>query len=257
MCLIILALNKHPRYKLILAANRDEFFNRPTVEADFWEEHKNILAGRDKLSNGTWLGISKSGRFTAITNYRDPGLNRTNTSSRGTLSKNFLLGATNVRSFISQISEEKQNYNGFNILLSDNGLRSLYHYSNISNETTKISDGVHGLSNHLLDTNWPKVATGKKNLGKILEAGSIDLADLIEMLKNETYAPDNALPNTGISFHLEKKLSPVFISMKGYGTRCSTALLLDYDHMLSFREVSYNENKEVISEKNFSFELKS
>jgi len=257
MCLILFVLNEHPKYKFILAANRDEFFSRPSYKSDYWSENKNVLGGRDELSKGTWLGINKSGRFIAITNYRDPNFDRENIKSRGEISKDFLLSDMNVHSFISQISNEKKLYNGFNILLSDNGFDSLYHYSNVSDETTNISDGCHGLSNHLLDTNWPKVGTGKNELTKIIKSDSIDVKDLIIMLKDEVIAPDDALPNTGISYDLEKKLSPVFISMKGYGTRCSSAMLIDKNNHLSFLEVSYNENKVVLSEQDFNMQLKS
>lgn len=256
MCLILFAFNKHPKYKLILAANRDEYFNRPTLIANYWEENCEILGGRDIQSKGTWLGINKNGKFIAITNYRDPKIEKKQALSRGDLSKRFLSNDQNIPSFLSDVSNNAENYNGFNLLLSDDGFDTMYHYSNISKTTFKISDGIHGLSNHLLDSSWPKVNTGKENLNSTIESASININDLVEMLKDGNAAADELLPDTGISYDLEKKLSPVFISMKGYGTRCSTVILVDTENNVSFLEVSYNENKQVISEKKHQLILK-
>lgn len=256
MCLILFAFNKHPKYKLILAANRDEYFNRPTLIANYWEENREILGGRDIQSKGTWLGINKNGKFIAITNYRDPKIEKKQALSRGDLSKRFLSNDQNIPSYLSDVSNNAENYNGFNLLLSDDGFDTMYHYSNISKTTFKISDGIHGLSNHRLDSSWPKVNTGKENLKSTIESASININDLVEMLKDGNAAADELLPDTGISYDLEKKLSPVFISMKGYGTRCSTVILVDTENNVSFLEVSYNENKQVISEKKHQLILK-
>ncbi|MCK5368958.1 MAG: NRDE family protein [Cyclobacteriaceae bacterium] len=157
MCLLLFALNNHPKYKLIMAANRDEFFKRPTLNANFWEENNSILGGRDIQSGGTWLGLDKKGRFIAITNYRDRINDRSNARSRGELSEIFLTQNLNVSAFLSDVSKSKDQYNGFNVLLSDDSFDTLYHYSNISDQTNKINVGIHGLSNHLLDTPWPKI----------------------------------------------------------------------------------------------------
>lgn len=257
MCLIIFALNQHPKYKLIVAANRDEFFSRPTLEADYWEEGNSILGGRDVQSGGTWFGMNKNGRFIAITNYRDPKNEKKDAKSRGGLSKNFLLQNQKVSAFLADVSKDKQKYNGFNLLLSDDNFESLYHYSNITDKSKNIDDGIHGLSNHLLDSPWPKIQKGTKCLTNILQSDSIQSAEIVDMLRNETEAPDNLLPKTGISFDLEKKLSPVFISMKGYGTRCSTVVMVDKSNELSFLEVSYNEQNQVISEKRYKMQIGS
>lgn len=257
MCLIIFAKNKHPKYRLIIAANRDEFFNRPTLEADFWEEEHSILGGRDIQSGGTWFGMSKNGRFIAITNYRDPKKLRQNARSRGDLSKKFLLQNQSVADFLADVSNNKNQYNGFNFLLSDDYFENLYHYSNITDQSMKIADGIHGLSNHLLNSPWPKIEKGKKMLSDIIESDFIESDEIFALLRNESMAHDNLLPNTGISFDLEKKLSPVFISMKGYGTRCSTALLIDKYNQLSFLEVSYNEEKQLIGRKKYTLQLRA
>lgn len=257
MCLILFALNNHPKYKLIMAANRDEFFKRPTLNADFWEENNSILGGRDIQSGGTWLGATKNGRFIGITNFRDPENEKINAKSRGELSKTFLTQNQNITAFISEVSKLRNQYNGFNLLLSDDSFDTLYHYSNISDETTKIKKGVHGLSNHLLDTPWPKIQFGKDNLSHIIKSESIDMYDLVEMLRNDHEALEKSLPTTGISFDLEKKLSPVFISLKEYGTRCSTIVLVDKKNDLSFLEVSYDEQKQIFSKQTHRLQLKS
>ncbi len=246
MCLILFALNTHPKYKLILAANRDEFFSRKTQFADFWDEDKNILAGRDVVSGGSWLGVTSSGRFIAITNYRNPEMDIHNPQSRGALSREFLSDAQSTSEFIARIAFTRHQFNGYNLLLCDNGFGSLTHYSNITNVSTTIKQGIHGLSNSLLDSPWPKVELGKIMLADAISATNINPNDLISLLKNYDTAPDHLLPKTGISTDLEKKLSPVFISMKGYGTRCSTALLVDKKNEVSFLEVSYNEQREII-----------
>ncbi len=150
---------------------------------------------------------------------------------------------------------EKHRYNGFNILLSDDGFDSLYWYSNIGNNHAAVSDGTHGLSNALLDTSWPKVDYGISMLSKTINNSNFQLEDLVALMSDGKVAPDVLLPSTGISLELEKKLSPVFISMKGYGTRCSTAIRLDYDNNLEFLEVSYDESAHPVVIKRYEIKL--
>lgn len=257
MCLILFALNNHENYKFVLAANRDEFFERPTIEADYWEENNSILGGRDLKSGGTWLGLTKRGRFIAITNYRDLKNERKNAKSRGELSKTYLSGEIDLFSFINEVSEQRNLYNGFNLILSDDCLDSVYHYSNVSNQLQKIENGTHGLSNHLLNTPWPKVVFGKKKLNNCIKTNSLAAENIFKLLENTEEADNDDLPNTGISFELEKKLSPVFISMKGYGTRCSTIIFADCNNNISFQEVTFNENRQIIGNKTYELMLKS
>ncbi len=255
MCLILFALNAHPEYPLILAANRDEFYQRPTLKANFWEEDKKVLSGRDIQSGGTWLGVHKDGRFIAITNYRDGSKAKKAAISRGELSKSFLTQNISVVDFISDVKKERHLYDGFNLLVSDDGFSSLYHYSNISDQFTKIQSGIHGLSNHLLDTSWPKVDTGKNLLTEIIKNNPVDRDSIIEMMQNDTKAHEQLLPKTGISSDLEKQLSPLFISMKEYGTRCTTILKVSADKNVSFVEITYNEQKNAISKQEFSLQF--
>lgn len=256
MCLILFTLNEHPKYKLILTANRDEFYNRPSLSADFWTDNTSILGGKDVKSGGTWLGINKNGRFIAITNFRDLRKENKNALSRGDISKDFLNGDLSVSQFIDQLSENRNKYNGFNLLLSDNAFESFYHYSNITNRLEQITKGYHGLSNHLLDTAWPKVESAMHHLQIITKSKEFEINELIEMLTDDQEAPEKLLPSTGISLELERKLSPVFISMKDYGTRCSTAILVTKQNELVFLEVTYDNKKQILAEKQFNLSLK-
>ena len=255
MCLILFSYNDHPKYKLILAANRDEFYKRPTAQADYWEDHANILAGRDLVSKGTWLGLTKQGRFIAITNFRNGVQEIEGKLSRGNISQNFLTGDQEVQKFKEQLALSKSRYNGYNVLFSDSAFDDFEHYSNISDEFTVIGSGVHGLSNALLDTEWPKVKNGKVAVSDLSKNEDINPKSLIELLNNPKEAPDQDLPNTNISYELEKKLSPVFISMNEYGTRCSTALLIDHKNKVDFLEVSFDANHREIGRKEFHFNL--
>ena len=257
MCLILFANDQHPKYKLVMAANRDEFFSRPSLVADFWKDNSAILGGRDVQSGGTWLGINKNGRFIAITNFRDPDSMNPKAISRGELSSHFLSKSIDIPAFIKEVSAKRQLYNGFNLLLSDNGFDNIFHYSNISDRLTGIDPGVHGLSNHLLNTPWPKIKSGKKALVHIIQSESLKTGDLLNILQDNSESPDESLPKTGISYELEKKLSPVFISMIGYGTRCSTAILIDRNNVLSFHEVTYDEKRQIVSEKIYNIMIES
>ncbi len=159
MCLIIFAYDVHPSYKLVLAANRDEFYDRPSASADFWKDCPDLLAGRDLKEKGTWLGVTRQGKFAAITNYRDPASFMFDAKSRGKLVKDFLGGKNNAEEFIKKISRQDAKYNGYNLILQDSG--AFYYYSNRGVEKQKITAGIHGLSNHLLNTPWPKVVGEK------------------------------------------------------------------------------------------------
>ena len=153
MCLILLAHQLHPGIPLILAANRDEFHDRPTAALDFWPESGDLLAGRDLQAGGTWFGVTRGGRWAAVTNYRTPAERRTGATSRGKLVSDFLTGAGSAASYLEELATADDDYNGFNLLLGDGG--GVYHYSNRSGETTKLEPGCYGLSNHLLYTPWP------------------------------------------------------------------------------------------------------
>jgi len=226
MCLILFALDAHPDYPLVLAANRDESYDRPTAPAAPWEDAPRVIAGRDLRGGGTWMGATPEGRWAALTNYRDPREFGRDAPSRGHLVADFLRGDRAPEAYLESLRPRATEYNGFNLLVGD--ARSAWWYSNRAAAPEPVSPGVHGLSNHLLDTPWPKVERGKRALARLLEGADALAPDhLLEILLDRTYAADHELPDTGVGVELERALSSLFIVSPGYGTRSSTALLVD------------------------------
>ncbi|MCW9707560.1 NRDE family protein [Fodinibius salsisoli] len=255
MCLITFAYQQHPDYKLILVANRDEAYNRPTRGADFWPEHPNILAGKDLKAGGTWMGINQSGHFAAITNYRDPQISKTNPPSRGQLVLNYLTDNTDPITYLQNKAPETDRYMGFNLLVGTP--HKMGYYSNQQQNIRNLGPGLYGLSNHLLDTPWPKTKQSKEQLEMLIEQDKISEESLFKLLSDDTEAPEDQLPDTGIPKEVEKKISPVFIKTDEYGTRCSTVLLIDQDNKVSFSERRFKAGTLEIAEKNsFEFSLR-
>lgn len=239
MCLILFAWQTHPRYPLIVAANRDEFHDRPTAVADYWKESPQLLAGRDLKAGGTWLGITRHGRFAAITNYREPLATELQLEhSRGHLVRDFLIDRATPADYAGRLHERGNQYRGFNILLGVPG--ALVYVSNRSDEIIEVNAGSHGLSNHLLDTDWPKVHWGRARFDTLLEDNRVDPEVLLEMLADRNVAPG------GKPLGLELRLAPdqitrkTFIVSPEYGTRSSTALLVDHEGGVVFVERQYD-----------------
>lgn len=230
MCLILFGYKVHPKYKLILAANRDEFYERPTAPAHYWEDHPHILAGRDLRKLGTWMGVTKNGRFAALTNYRDPNEVTEDKRSRGDLVADFLKGSDSPADFMHMASERRSSYPGYNLLAGN--MEELYYYSNVEDRIEQLQPGIYGVSNHVLNTEWPKVKKGKEGLSEIIDNPAGDLTeDLFTLLRNTDPVPDDLLPKTGVSLEWERILSPLFIKSDGYGTRSSTVLLVSEDEI--------------------------
>jgi uncharacterized protein with NRDE domain len=236
VCLILFAYRVHPDYPLIMAANRDEFYERPTAPAAFWEDAPSVLAGRDLEKGGTWMGVTKTGRFAAITNYRAPGHDRSDAKSRGYLVSDYLTGTEKPEEYLKKVQQERELYNGFNLLVGDTD--SLYYYSPILNEISKVTPGIHGLSNAVLDTPWPKVKKGTEKLTQAVSNKTIDEEHLFSILSDTEEAPEEELPDTGVGKEWEKMLSPIFIKSSKYGTRASTILTIDHDQNIVFYEKS-------------------
>ena len=236
MCLITFAYKSHPKYDLILAGNRDEFYERPTRKAQFWQEEgkPNILAGKDLEAGGTWLGVQKDGRWGALTNYRDPSIKKEDPPSRGEIVLEYLKAKYSAMDYLAELSKKAENYNGFNLLLWDD--KDFYHYSNQNKKVTRIEPGIHGLSNALLDTPWPKLITANQELRNIISEENFDKEDIFKLLADDRKAPDNELPVTGIPQELEKAVSSIFIKTENYGSRCSTVLLIDKKGNINFTE---------------------
>lgn len=253
MCLILFAYKVHPVYKLILAANRDEFYDRPSSPAEFWSGASHVLAGRDLKEGGTWLGITREGKFAAITNYRDPATFRAEAPSRGKIVKNYLQGSSSAAQYVKKLSVKAGQYNGFNLVCGDH--EDLFVYSN-RGEIIKLEAGIYGLSNRLLDTSWPKVLKGKKGLtGALREKGVALEAALFNLLADRKTAPDDKLPFTGVSREWEKVLSSIFIESPDYGTRSSTVLLIAKNKWVKFVEKVFDGKQDPWIESRFSFRI--
>lgn len=225
MCLIVFAWKLLPDLPLLLAANRDEFYARPTRPADWWDDHPQVYAGRDLQAGGTWLGISRDGRFAALTNIRNGEAARADARSRGDLVADFLREAVAPEDYLTQVRERAQQYNGFNLLVGD--ARQAYWFSNRADDAPQpIAPGIYGLSNGALDTPWPKVVRAKAQLASLVCQNAPDDA-YFEMLSDTTRVDDRLLPDTGVSLEWERLLSPICIESPDYGTRASTLLRLD------------------------------
>jgi len=238
MCLILMAYQVHCRYRLILLANRDEFYDRPSAAAAYWEDAPQLLAGRDLVHRGTWLGVTRGGRFAALTNYREPSAHRKEAPSRGALTSDFLSSETSAQEYLERLRGDGAKYNGCNLLVGDP--EGVYCYSNKSGEVARLAPGIHGLSNHLLDTPWPKVVRGREALAAVTAAGEFSREDLFGILADRTRPPDELLPDTGVGLELERLLSSIFIASERYGTRCSTILLIGTDGGVTLVERSFN-----------------
>lgn len=234
MCLIVFAYDYHPRYKLVVAANRDEFYRRPTLPADFWQDNPSILAGRDLEQGGTWMGVTTTGRFAALTNYRGPSQDKQQTPSRGQLVRNYLNSDLSPETYLQGLDKGGVEYNGFNLLTGTT--QALYYYSNQEKVIRPVEKGVHGLSNSLLDVAWPKVSKGVKALEGCLQEQDIQVERLFEILADQERPDDSELPQTGVGLELERMLSPMYIVSPDYGTRSSTILLIDRHNHVQFWE---------------------
>ena len=253
MCITAFAWKKGLE-KLVLAANRDEFFSRPTRPASFWDDGE-TLAGTDLKHGGSWLAINRFGRMAAITNYRDPARIKTGAPSRGSIVIDFVTGTLSPETFVSKEIADASHYNAFNLLMMNRV--QLCYYSNVNGEFTVLDPGIYALSNHLLDTRWPKTLKVKMGLQSLVHLNAVDHDSLLALLNDRELAPDEELPDTGISRNLEKSLSSVFISTDDYGTRCSTMLTISKTGDTHFTEVSYDQKGEVAQRKEFNFCMRS
>ena len=249
MCLILFAVNSHPDYKLLVAANRDEFYERPTRKAEFWKDHPQILAGRDLVAEGTWMGVNTAGKLSMITNYRDLSNLKAEAPSRGKLVSDFLIGSSSPKDYLSKLNKVRDVYNGYNLLIGS--VDDLWYYSNVEGKIKQLGSGFYGLSNHLLNTPWPKVEKGTREFREAVEQDRFE--DLLEILYNNDKAPDPDLPDTGVGLEMERMLSPLFIKSSNYGTRTSTILKVSRDNELDFTERTYNLNDFSYSEERYTF----
>jgi len=231
MCLIFVAYQQHEQWPLILASNRDEFFQRASEPGHFWAPQFNLLGGRDQEQGGTWLAVNRAGRFAAVTNFRDPAQTM-GERSRGHLVHDFVAGEMSAGEYLQQLKPEQ--YTGYNLLLGDT--QSLHYSSNRGPGDQTLTAGVYGLSNHLLDTPWPKVTEGKQLFAEMVADAEFTVDRLFDLMADYQPAPADALPDTGIGADAERHLSSRFIpgwqpspseKLQGYGTRTTTVVLMN------------------------------
>ena len=229
MCLVALALRVLPGCGTLIAANRDEFHDRPTAALSSWPDGSDVIAGRDVQAGGTWMGMTPAGRFAFVTNYRDPTRQRAQARSRGALVVDYLQSRVTPEAYMAQVHASGDQYNGFNLIVGTPD--AAFYYSNMGGAPRELPAGVYLLSNHLLDSPWPKAERLRKRFTALLHAvnagGSVDMSATLDMLRDTTVAPDDALPCTGLPLERERLLSSPFIIDAQYGTRSSAVMLLD------------------------------
>lgn len=260
MCLILFAVNAHPNYPLIVAANRDEFHDRPTAPAHYWEDYPEILAGRDLSAGGSWMAITRQGRFAAVTNVREPPqATRPNQLSRGNLVSEFVMGQSSAEDYLNQVLCEADRYTGFNLIVGERD--QLWYCTNRSGSAhsapQQIAAGVHALSNAALDSPWPKSDTGRADLTQLIAQENITPDSCHALLTSQVQAPDSELPETGVGLEMERILSSRFIKAPAirYGTRSSTVLLLDVGGLVTFNEIEWDANGNRTDANNHQFWL--
>ncbi len=233
MCLIAVAWKARADLPLVVAANRDEWRERPAEPAHWWPDHPQLFAGRDLQAGGTWMGVTREARFAAVTNFRDPADKRSTARSRGGLVTDFLLGATSPRAFLASLAARSGEYNGFNLILGDG--ESLWYFGSREGEAREIEPGIHGLSNHLLDEPWPKVVRARMAMEAALKERDPS-PKLFAALSDAEGAPDASLPDTGVGVEWERRLASPLITGGDYGTRCSTVVTFSSDRGIAFEE---------------------
>ena len=255
MCLAVIALDAHPRYNVVLAANRDEYHARPAQAAHWWTDAdaSPILAGRDLAQGGTWLGLAPDGRFAFVTNFREPGRFDPDAPSRGALVPALLRARRDFADALASIVADAQRYNGFNLVAGDTSAAAFG--SNRADGVVRLARGIHGVSNARLDTPWPKVVRAKAGLAAWVASAGTDPATLWQVLADTRIASDDELPSTGITPERERLLSSPFIVSDDYGTRCSTLVMLGRDGIAQFVERSFDAKGRVTGEVAFRFAI--
>ncbi|MFP5440765.1 MAG: NRDE family protein [Gammaproteobacteria bacterium] len=233
MCVLFIAWKSHPRYRLVLAGNRDEFRARPTAALDHWRNRPDVIGGRDLKGGGSWLAARADGRFAAVTNFREVPPS-TGPRSRGELVQDFVCGELPPAAFVQQLDPQASEFGGTNLFAGD--ASSLWHWSNRGQVARMVAPGLYGLSNGMLADDWPKMRRGREALARVIAAGQIDEEALFTLLTDRTPGNDHELPDTGVGREMERTLSSIFIAGHEYGTRASTVLLVGHDGSVQMRE---------------------
>lgn len=252
MCILFLAIQQHPDFPLIICANRDEFHQRPTRAAGFWPHQPDVLAGQDLQAGGTWLGVNRSGYYAAVTNIRTGVAADTSKLSRGALVTRTLQQDTDISP--DWLAQHADQYNAFNLIYGNSS--DMYCFNSMTKSQVVLTKGFHAISNGRLDDIWPKMARGEQKLEAILSSEtSVCPQQLLAVLQDQTKAPDEQLPDTGIPAEWEKLLSSIFICSDEYGTRSSTIILQNRDHIIDFTEAQYDPQGKQTGQNHYSFRL--
>ena len=236
MCLIVFAYQTE-NYPFLLAGNRDEFYSRPTRKAQYWDHYPDLLAGKDLKAGGTWMGVTKNGKFAALTNYRDIKFIKENAPSRGHIVKDFLISDAAPEDYLSSLNQDAEKYNGFNLIAGT--IEELFYLNNQQNEVKKLEPGFYSISNAFLNTDWPKTKSALHQFKETVQPGNFNENNLFDILVDSKTFPQELLPSTGLSEDMEKAVSSIFIQTPDYGTRCSTIVHAKKNGKLSFSERTY------------------
>jgi uncharacterized protein with NRDE domain len=247
VCLVVFAWRAHPDYKLIVAGNRDESHERPTQDAHWWPDSDSILGGRDLQAGGTWLAVSRSGRFATVTNFREGQRSMPEFRSRGALVTGFVAGSQSLEEFESSISNER--YAGFSLLASDGD--SMFYLSNRDDLEADLAPGVYGLSNASLDTPWSKVVRARAGLECLIRDDDVNETGLLRLLTDRRPAAIE------LPFEIARAISAPFIVAPDYGTRSSTAVLWGVDGTVQFTERRFDRSGKPTGDSRFRFVLEA
>lgn len=255
VCLAVFAVDVHPRYRLVIAANRDERHDRPAAAAHWWRARNGalLLGGRDLEAGGTWLGVNTAGRWAFVTNVREPGRHDPRAPSRGELVPSLIADAADAATRMRDAVAAARACNGFNAVTGEPGKAAFG--SNRQPEVVALATGIHGVSNATLDTPWPKLVRARERLARFATLGREDRAPLWELLADRAAAPDAILPHTGVAIEVERMLSAAFIVSPNYGTRASTVLTIDVDGCGWLGERSFDAEGRLTGEVAFDFRV--
>lgn len=256
MCILFFAIESHPRYPLIICANRDEFHHRATQPAHFWPPENQILAGKDLQAGGTWLGVNRAGQFAGITNLRTQET-QDGVRSRGELVINALssiLANPALPTVTSQwLQTHHANYNPFNLIFEHDNI--LHCFNSRSTETKTLTPGFHAVCNGDMDDVWPKMASGQQALQSyITQTEKINVDELQQLMSDTSQPEDSLLPNTGVELEWERHLSSIFIQHPQYGTRSTTIILKDTFGRIDFYETRFDGKGRNLGRQHFEIE---
>ena len=251
MCLIVFAWQVHPQYRLILAGNRDEAHRRPTQDAHWWPDVESILAGRDLQAGGTWLAVSKNGRFATVTNFREGQTGKAGRKSRGALVTDFITESVSTEKYEPSIAND--DYAGFSLLISDG--KSMSYLSNRDELEGNLDPGIYGLSNASLDTPWSKVLRAKAGLESLINEGSVNETELMRLLADRTPASVDDIEAGDLPFEIARGLTAPFIVAPDYGTRSSSTVLWGKDGVIEFRERRFDSSGKTTGDSRYRFQV--